>query len=93
MKYSLSPREIPRAKPEGFPKGTGYISSYILTQVTIQTFSLTTPALTFLEINIGRVDSQGIRLYFIVYPDPKYNTDILTYNSSIDLPGDQYWKS
>ena len=25
MKYSLIPREIPRAKPEGFPDGSGYI--------------------------------------------------------------------
>ena len=55
MKYSLSPRENPRAKPEGFLEG---LSSYIPTQVTIQTFSITTPALSFLEINIGRVDSQ-----------------------------------
>ena len=48
MKYSLSPREILKAKPEGFPEGSGYISSYFLTQVTIQTFSITNPALTFL---------------------------------------------
>ena len=50
MKYSMSLREIPRAKRQGFPEGSGYISSYIPTQVTIQTLS-------FLEINIGRVDS------------------------------------
>ena len=56
MKYSLSPREIPRAKPEGYPEGSGYISLYIPTQITIQTFSITTPALSFLGINIGRVD-------------------------------------
>ena len=48
MKYSLSPREIPRAKPEAFLKSTGYISLYFLTQVTIKTFSITNPALTFL---------------------------------------------
>ena len=29
MKYSLSPREIPRAKSEGLPEGSGYISWYI----------------------------------------------------------------
>ena len=57
MIYSLSPREIPRANPKGFPKGSGYISSYIPTQVTILTFIITTPAVSFLEINIGRVDS------------------------------------
>ena len=57
MKYCLSPREIQRAKPEGFPKGRGYISSYILTEVTLQTFLITNPALAFMEINIGRVHS------------------------------------
>ena len=57
MKYSLSLREIPRAKPAGFHQGSGYISSFIPTPVTIQTFSITTSALSFLEINIGRVDS------------------------------------
>ena len=57
MIYSLSPREIMRTKPKGFPEGSGYRSSCIPTQVTIQTFSITTPALSFLEINIGRVDS------------------------------------
>ena len=31
MKYSMSPREIPRAKPKGFPKGSGYIKFYIPT--------------------------------------------------------------
>ena len=57
MKYSLSPRVILRAKQKGFLEGSGYISSYIPTQVTIlKTFSITTPALSFLKINIGRVD-------------------------------------
>ena len=57
MKYSLSLREVPRAKPEGYPEGSDYISLYIPTPVTIQTSSITTPALSFLEINIRRVDS------------------------------------
>ena len=59
MKYSLSPREILRAKPEGFPEGSSYVSSYLPTLVTIQAFSITTPALTFLEdhVNMGRGDS------------------------------------
>ena len=57
IKYSLSQREIQRAKPEGFSQGSGYISSYIPTRVTKQTFSIITPELTFLEINIGRFDS------------------------------------
>ena len=38
--YSLSPREIPRAEPEVFPEGSGYISPYILTWVIIQTLSI-----------------------------------------------------
>ena len=54
MKYSPSPREILRAKPKGFLEGSSNI--YIPTHVTIQTFSNTTQALSFLEINIGRVD-------------------------------------
>jgi hypothetical protein len=29
---------------------------------------------------------QGLRLFFIVFPDWSNNTDILNYNSSIDLP-------
>ena len=41
MKYRLSPREILRAEPEGFPEGSGDISSYTPTQVTIQEFSIT----------------------------------------------------
>ena len=48
MKYSLSPREILRVKPKEFPEGLGYISLYIPTRVTIQTFSMATQALTFL---------------------------------------------
>ena len=28
MKYSLSPREIPRAKPKRFPKGSDYTIVY-----------------------------------------------------------------
>ena len=52
MKYSLRPREIQGAKSEGFPEGSGYISLYFPTRVTIQTFSITTQAL---EINIGQL--------------------------------------
>ena len=48
MKYSMSPRENPRAKPEGFHEGSGYISSYFLTQFKVQTFSIKNPAFTFL---------------------------------------------
>ena len=48
MKYSLSLRKILRAQPEGFPEGLGYNSLYIRIQVIIQTFSITTSAMTFL---------------------------------------------
>ena len=48
MKYSVSRREILKAKPKVFPEGSGYISSYFLTRVTIQTFLITNPTLTFL---------------------------------------------
>ena len=40
MNYSLKIREILRAEPEGVPKGSGYISPYIPTQVIVQTFSI-----------------------------------------------------
>ena len=36
--------------------------------------------------------SRGLRLYFIVFPDSSHNTDILNYNSSIDLPGRSIWE-
>ena len=57
MEYCLSLREIPRAKPKGFPKGSGYISLYFPTRVTIHTFSITIQHCPSWEINIGRVDS------------------------------------
>ena len=31
--------------------------------------------------------SLGLRLYFIVFPDLRHNTDILNYKSRNDLPG------
>ena len=40
MKYCLSPKEIPRAEPDGFPEGSGNISSYTPPLVTIQLQSL-----------------------------------------------------
>ena len=47
MKYRLSPREIPRAEPEGFPEGSGDISSYTPTRVTIQSFSISSTSQYF----------------------------------------------
>ena len=49
VKYSRSPKEIPRAKPKGFPESSGYILAYIPTRVTIQTYSITISKLSFLE--------------------------------------------
>ena len=68
MKYSLSPREIPKAKLKQFPEVSGYCILQFLTRVTIQTFSITNPAFA-LEISFG------LRLYFSVYPSFCHNTD------------------
>ena len=35
MKYIMNTREIPRPKPKGFPKDSGYILRYMPTQVII----------------------------------------------------------
>ena len=40
IKYILSPWEIPQAFRLGFPSGSGYISSYIPSLVTLQIQSL-----------------------------------------------------
>ena len=52
MKYRLSPREIPRAEPEGFPEGSGDILSYTPTLVTIQSFSITSTSEYFLVFGL-----------------------------------------
>ena len=54
VKYSLSTREIPRAEPEGFPKGWGYISLYILTWVIIQTFSISKSFTSSIVLLVGQ---------------------------------------
>ena len=40
MKDSQSSREVTRAEPEGFSKGSGYISPYFPTKAIIQTLSI-----------------------------------------------------
>ena len=40
IQYSLSPREIPRAEPDGFPEGSGYISQYIQLESQYKHFHL-----------------------------------------------------
>ena len=47
MIYRLSPREIPRAEPEGFPEGSDDILSYGPTQVIIQSFAITSTSQYF----------------------------------------------
>ena len=49
MKYCLSPREIPRTDSEGFPKGSGNISLYTQTGITIQSFSITSTSQYFMK--------------------------------------------
>ena len=41
MKYRLSPGEIPKVEPKGFPEGSGNISLYTPNRVAIQSFSIT----------------------------------------------------
>ena len=50
MKYCLSPRKSPRAQPKQFSEGSGNISLYTLTQVTIQSFSITSTSQYFLVL-------------------------------------------
>ena len=50
MKYRLSLREIPMAEPKGFLEGSGDISLYTLTRVTIQSFSITSTSQYFLVL-------------------------------------------
>ena len=45
MKYCLSPREISRAEPEG----SGNISLYTPTQITIQSFSINSASQYFMK--------------------------------------------
>ena len=71
VKYSLSTREIPRAELEG----SGYISPFIPTRVTIQTFSISKsytssivlPGRAILEQLILRI-GLAAGLYFPVLP-------------------------
>ena len=60
MKYSPSTRELQRMKP----KGSGYISPHILTQVTIQTFSITSTGLILSRICPVQLSQYGRSLYW-----------------------------
>ena len=61
-------------EPEGNPEGSGYISLYILTQVTIKTFSITTPALLIVRI------SQTAGKYGKILPSRLSNNGELNFN-------------
>ena len=52
MKYSLSPREIPRAKPKGFPEGSGHN-----TDIFNYKYSIDLPGISILEELILRTAS------------------------------------
>ena len=64
---------------------------FILTQVTIQTFSIKIPVLSFLESNIGRVDSlyiSGSWGYIFLYtPSSTESTFFSTLHVELDLYG------
>ena len=76
VKYSLSTRELPRAEPERFSEGSGYISPYILSCVTIQTFSISKshtssidlPGRAILEELILHNINLAAGLYFPILP-------------------------
>ena len=65
MKYSLNPREIPRASPSG----SGYISSYIPPLVTIQIQYSTEQysAVQYSRAQQSRVQYNNARLYTVAY--------------------------
>ena len=76
MTYSLSPRKILRAEPEGFLKGSGYTSPYILTQVIIQTLSISEnytssivlPGWAILVELFSRIALAAGSIFFIIRP-------------------------
>ena len=87
VKYSLSTWEIPRAEPEGFPKGSGYISPYIPTWVIIQTFSISKVILPVLSFLVGQYWKSWISvlvlqlgLYFPLLPSRWSNTGLYRLN-------------
>ena len=70
MKYRLSLREIPRAKPKGFPEGSGYISSHVLTRVTIQTLSYVISST--MAYKLCHVFSKGKFIVYIYFSQGKH---------------------
>ena len=68
MKYSLSPREIPRANSEGFSKSSCYISPYIPNGVIMQTLSI----LAVCQIPIWANNTEELRFNIIIFSNWKY---------------------
>ena len=66
MKYCLSPKEMPSAEPEGFPEGSGNISSYTLTRVIIQPI-------------FSRIDSVSLQYNILSY-SPREQVNIFPYS-------------
>ena len=72
MKYGLSTREVPRAEPEGFPEGTGYISPDLSHDTDILNFyklyfQHVLPGRAILEELIVHIGLEA-RVYFPVLP-------------------------
>ena len=66
MKYCPSPKKMPSAEPEGFPEGSGNISSYTLTRVTIQPI-------------FSRIDSVSLQYNILSY-SPREQVNIFPYS-------------
>ena len=94
MKYRLSPREIPRAEPEGFPEGSGDISSYTPTRVTIQSFSITSTSQYFLVLGPTEAKKPQYEKIFTSRIDNtrKYSHLELTIRENIHSSQSQYKK-
>ena len=99
MKYSLSPKEIPRENTERFLEGSHYISPFVPTPVTIQTFLVTISVLSFLgeqleELILCITMAAGaifssillalLGVYWKIYPH-FYWKYIFQYTSSVEL--------
>ena len=72
VKWSLSQREIPRAMPEEFSEGSGFISPYIPNIPVVSGPHVRKKgAPKMLAGPGGRAESDGDRTYFVVWHKPK----------------------
>ena len=77
VKYSRSTREMQRAEPERFSEGSGYISPYILSCVTIQTFSISKSYTSSMSFLVGQYWKSwfSILIWQLGYIFPYYPVD------------------